>query len=78
MISWKTLNCCLLILNSTIQFTDNAFGDTYFIGDNAEIKIAQTAVYNGYIYAASNSGIRRAVVTNKILNDCQSMGKPFT
>jgi hypothetical protein len=46
------------------------FGDTYFIGDNgAEIKIAQTAVYNGYIYAASNSGIRRAVVTNKNLND---------
>jgi hypothetical protein len=57
----------LLIWNSTIQFTDNAFGDTYFIGDNgAEIKIAQTVVYNGYIYAASNSGIRRAVVTNKI------------
>jgi hypothetical protein len=40
-----------VILNSTIQFTDNAFGDTYFIGDN-EIKIAQTAVYNGFIYAA--------------------------
>jgi hypothetical protein len=46
------------------------FGDTYFIGDNgAEIKITQTAVYNGYIYAASNAGIRRAVVTNKNLND---------
>jgi hypothetical protein len=43
------------------------FGDTYFIGDNgAEIIVNQTAVYNGFIYAATNSGIRRAAVTNKI------------
>jgi hypothetical protein len=41
--------------------------DTYFIGDNgAEIIVNQTAVYNGFIYAATNSGIRRAAVTNKI------------
>lgn len=46
------------------------FGDTYFIGDNgAEIIINQTAVYNGLIYAATNSGIRRAAVTNKNLID---------
>ncbi len=46
------------------------FGDTYFIGDNgAEIIVNQTAVYNGFIYAATNSGVRRAAVTNKNLID---------
>jgi ligand-binding sensor domain-containing protein len=46
------------------------FGDTYFIGDGgAEIIVKQTAVFNGFIYAATNSGIRRASVTNKNLND---------
>ena len=46
------------------------FGDTYFIGDNgAEIIVNQIAVYNGFIYAATNSGIRRAAVTNKNLVD---------
>lgn len=46
------------------------FGDTYFIGDNgAEIIVNQTAVYNGFIYAATNSGIRRAALTNKNLID---------
>jgi len=42
------------------------FGDTYFIGANgAEISISQTTIYNGFIYAASNTGIRRAAITNK-------------
>ncbi|MGO4820172.1 MULTISPECIES: type IX secretion system anionic LPS delivery protein PorZ [unclassified Flavobacterium] len=46
------------------------FGDTYFIGDNgAEISVNQTAIQNGFIYAATNSGIRRADITNKNLND---------
>lgn len=38
------------------------FGDTYFIGDNgAEIKVVQSVVFNGFIYAATEShGIRRA------------------
>ena len=46
------------------------FGDTYFIGDNgAEIIVYQTAVYNGNIYAATNSGLRRADVTNPNLID---------
>ena len=46
------------------------FGDTYFIGNNgAEISVTQTTVYNGYIYAATNSGIRRADITNKNLVD---------
>lgn len=46
------------------------FGDTYFIGDNgAEIIVKQTALFNGFIYAATNTGIRRAAITNANLND---------
>ncbi len=46
------------------------FGDTYFIGDNgAEIKVAQTSIFNGYIYAATIAGIRRADIANKNLVD---------
>jgi len=46
------------------------FGDTFFIGDNgAEIIVSQSTVFNGFIYAATNSGIRRAAVDNPNLND---------
>ena len=55
-----------------VQFnlTTSQFGDTYFIGDNgAEISIKQTAFFNGFIYAATSSGIRRANITNPNLID---------
>lgn len=46
------------------------FGDTYFIGDNGgEIIVNQTALFNGFIYAATNAGIRRAAINNSNLND---------
>lgn len=46
------------------------FGDTYRIGDlGAEIIVTQTAIFNGYIYASTSSGIRRATITNPNLND---------
>ncbi|MEE1899061.1 T9SS type A sorting domain-containing protein [Flavobacterium rakeshii] len=47
------------------------FGDTYYLGPNgAEIAVKQSAVYNGYIYAATaENGMRRAVYTNPNLND---------
>ncbi|WP_395048475.1 T9SS type A sorting domain-containing protein [Flavobacterium sp.] len=46
------------------------FGDTYFIGNNgAEISVTQTAVFNGYIYASTNDGIRKADITSKNLID---------
>ena len=46
------------------------FGDTYFIGDNgAETIVTQTTISNGYIYAATNTGIRRADILNKNLID---------
>ena len=51
---------------STLQF-----GDTYFIGSIAsEIVVAQTAILNGYIYAATaTEGIKRAEITNPNLID---------
>ena len=46
------------------------FGDAYFIGDNgAEVSVTQTTVFNGFIYAATANGIRKADVTNKNLVD---------
>ncbi|QSB27584.1 T9SS type A sorting domain-containing protein [Flavobacterium sp. CLA17] len=46
------------------------FGDTYFIGDNgAEISVRQTSFFNGFIYAATSNGIRRADLANANLID---------
>jgi hypothetical protein len=46
------------------------FGDTYFIGVNgAETSITQTTVFNGFIYASSTNGIRKADISNKNLVD---------
>ena len=48
----------------------SGFGDTYRIGDlGSEIKINQTAIFNGSIYAATEYGIRRATLSNQNLND---------
>lgn len=55
-----------------VQFnlTTLQFGDTYFIGDNgAEISVKQTAYFNGFIYAATSNGIRKANSTNANLID---------
>ncbi|RUT69818.1 T9SS C-terminal target domain-containing protein [Flavobacterium cupreum] len=46
------------------------FGDTYFIGDNgAEIRVKQTSFFNGFLYAATSNGIRRADIANANLID---------
>ncbi|HEX8017429.1 MAG TPA: ABC transporter substrate-binding protein, partial [Flavobacterium sp.] len=46
------------------------FGDTYFIGDGgAEISVKQTAFFNGFIYAATSNGVRRANSANLNLVD---------
>jgi hypothetical protein len=46
------------------------FGDTYFIGNGgSQIKVRQTAVFGGKIYAATNIGIRNASITNANLID---------
>jgi len=55
-----------------VQFnlTTSQFGDTYFIGDNgAEIKVRQTAYFDGFIFAATANGIRKANSTNANLID---------
>lgn len=55
-----------------VQFnlTTLKFGDTYFIGDNGnEIKVRQTAFFNGFFYAATSNGIKRANSTNANLID---------
>ncbi|QKJ61858.1 T9SS type A sorting domain-containing protein [Flavobacterium sp. M31R6] len=55
-----------------VQFNlaTSKFGDTYFIGDNgAEIKVSQTAIFNGFIYASTSSGIRKGDTTNPNLID---------
>jgi hypothetical protein len=55
-----------------VQFNlaSSKFGDTYFIGDNgAEIKVTQTTVFNGFIYASTSSGIRKGDTTNPNLID---------
>ena len=55
-----------------VQFNlkTSQFGDTYFIGDNgAEISVKQTTMFNGFIFAATSSGIRKADITNANLVD---------
>lgn len=55
-----------------VQFnlSTSQFGDTYFIGDNgAEISVRQTAYFDGFIYAATSSGIRKANSTSANLID---------
>ncbi|MDQ8010943.1 MAG: T9SS type A sorting domain-containing protein [Flavobacterium nitrogenifigens] len=55
-----------------VQFNlkTSQFGDTYFIGDNGvEISVKQTAMFNGFIFAATSSGIRKADKTNANLID---------
>jgi ligand-binding sensor domain-containing protein len=52
------------------------FGDTYFIGDaGTEISVRQTAIHNGFIYAATNNGVRSASIINKNLNDYKQWGR---
>lgn len=55
-----------------VQFNlmTSKFGDTYFIGDNGvEMKVTQTAIFNGFIYASTSNGIRRGDTANPNLID---------
>lgn len=55
-----------------VQYNLNTlvFGDTYFIGNGGtQLKVKQTAVFGGKLYAATASGIRNALVTNPNLID---------
>lgn len=51
------------------------FGDTYFIGNSgSQLKVSQTTIFNGFIYAAcqDGGGIRKAEITNPNLIDYQN------
>lgn len=56
------------------------FGDTYYIGNGpSEIKVNQTAVFNGFIYAATQDyGIKRADVNNPNLIDATQWAQVVT
>ncbi|SFN44964.1 Two component regulator propeller [Bizionia echini] len=57
---------------SVYNLQDLEFGDTFFIGNGgAKIKVHQTTVYNGYIYAAcsDSGGIRKALISSPDLID---------
>lgn len=46
------------------------FDDTYYIGENgAQIRVRQTAFYEGYLYAATENGIYRAMASNENIID---------
>lgn len=53
------------------KLATSEFGDTYFIGPaGQEIKVYQTAIYNGDLFAATQFyGIRKAAITNPNLID---------
>jgi len=48
------------------------FGDTFFIGSlGTQIKVSQTAIFEDYIYAASEQGIYKGLLSNTNLIDYQ-------
>lgn len=58
---------------SVYDLSQLQFGDSYFIGNGgSQIAISQTAIFNDFIYAATNSnGLRKADLTNPNLIDFQ-------
>ncbi|MFP5439203.1 MAG: two-component regulator propeller domain-containing protein [Bacteroidia bacterium] len=55
---------------ATLNIKTLQFGDTYFIGaGGGEVTVYQSTVHNGYIYAATEDGLKRALATNPNLID---------
>lgn len=49
------------------------FDDTYYLGPNgAQMEVKQTAVYQGYLYAATSDGIYRAMVSQDNILDFEN------
>jgi hypothetical protein len=64
-----------------VQFNSNTllFGDSYFIGDfGAEMVVNQTAIFNGYLYAATATGLKRALLANSNINDYNQWSQVVT
>lgn len=57
---------------SVYNLANLEFGDTYYIGDlGAQTNINQTTVFDGYIYASSTTGLRKAPISSSNLIDFQ-------
>ena len=55
---------------SVFDMSRKEFGDTYYIGYlGSQLEVKQTAVFNGYIYAVTPGGIKRALESNPYLID---------
>ncbi|MGB0880328.1 MAG: two-component regulator propeller domain-containing protein [Polaribacter sp.] len=55
------------------------FGDTYFIGNNSSaLKIYQTTIFDGFIYAATEDGVFSADITSPLLIDFNNWQQNFS
>lgn len=55
---------------TTFRIVNSEFGDTFFIGDGGALtNVRQTTVYQDYVYAATDTGVCRALVANPNLID---------
>src|SRR5699024_6346557 len=55
---------------SVFNMSRKEFGDTYYIGYlGSQLEVKQTAVFNGYIYAVTPGGVKRALASNPYLID---------
>jgi len=55
------------------------FGDTYFIGNNSSsLEVYQTEVFNGFIYAATDTGIFVADINSNLLIDFNNWEEQFS
>ncbi|KGL62141.1 two-component regulator propeller domain-containing protein [Polaribacter sp. Hel1_85] len=55
------------------------FGDTYFIGNNSSsLEVNQTAIFNGFIYAATDRGLFSADLSSNLLIDFNNWNEQFS
>ncbi len=55
------------------------FGDTYFIGNNSSsLEVHQIEVFNGQIYAATDTGVFIADITSNLLIDFNNWNEQFS
>lgn len=55
------------------------FGDTFFIGNNSSsLEVYQTEIFNGLIYAATDTGVFAADITSDLLIDFNNWNEQFS
>jgi ligand-binding sensor domain-containing protein len=56
-----------------VNLEKNEISETYYIGDNGQVlKVNQVAIDNAYIYAATDQGLRRGLLSDPFLVDFNS------